>query len=248
MIPAISSDEFFPLLGVLLLQLAAAPILAQDGHAEPLQAATPFYAVPESTGDAQSPINILTGIVERGRHDIALRYLPSAEHIVNLGHTIEAEFEPGSSLEYDGLVYELKQLHFHTPAEHLVDGITYPMELHMVHTLRDRPDRYLVVGILFREGSDNAFVEEILGHAPAEAGARFDGTMQINAQDLLPAVEGYYHYEGSLTTPPYSETVTWLVMKESRQASADQVERLNRIEGNNARHIQDLHGRHVDAE
>jgi carbonic anhydrase len=245
----LASNDRRPLaLGALVLLFTATTSLAQEAHGEQSQRTTPFYAIAESTGDAQSPINILTRIVEHGDHDIVLHYQPSREHIVNLGHTIEADFEPGSSMEYDGLLYELKQLHFHTPAEHLVDGITYPMELHMVHTLQNRPDKYLVVGILFKEGSHNGFIEEILSRVPAEAGARFDGSMQINALDVLPVVDGYYHYEGSLTTPPYSETVTWLVMKDSHEAAAGQIERLNRLEGNNARHIQDLHGRHIDAE
>jgi carbonic anhydrase len=231
-----------------LLSITASPALAQ--HAEDQHSPTdaPLYAVAESSGAAQSPINILTDRTQPARHDIAVRYRPSGEHIVHRGHTIEAEFEPGSTIAYDGLLYELQQMHFHTPAEHLIDGITYPMEMHFVHTLVDRPEKLLVVGVLFREGRDNAFIEEILSHAPAEPGARFDGAVLIDPSDVLPAVEGYYHYEGSLTTPPYSETVTWLVLKDSRQASASQIERLNRLEGNNARHIQDIHGRHVDGE
>lgn len=228
--------------------LAAAPLVAQPALGQHADGADLLYAVAEHTGDAQSPINIVTGTVVQGDHDVALHYRPSPEHIVNTGHTIEADFEPGSSIQYDGLTYELEQLHFHTPAEHLVDGITYPMELHMVHTLKDRPEQYLVVGILFREGRDSGFIQEILDHVPTEAGARFDGPMQIDARDVLPAVDGFYHYDGSLTTAPYSETVTWLVVKGSREASAGQIERLNALEGDNARHIQDLHGRLIDAE
>lgn len=206
------------------------------------------YSVAESTGAAQSPINIITRVVEPAHHDIELHYQESAEHIVNLGHTIEADFEPGSFMEYDGLTYELRQLHFHTPSEHLVDGITYPMEMHMVHTLQDDPRRYLVIGVLFREGADNGFIQEVLSHAPAEEGDRYDDPMRINALDVLASVDGYFHYDGSLTTPPYTETVTWLVMKEVHEAAAAQIERLNLLEGNNARHIQDQHGRHVEAE
>ena len=229
----------------LALLVTTLPVRAQD-HDHGSAAAAALYAVAESGGHAQSPINIVTAAVEAGRHAIALHYRPSGEHIVNVGHTIEADFDPGSSVEYDGATYELKQMHFHTPAEHLVDGITYPMELHMVHTLADHPDRYLVVGILFREGEADPVVAEILEHAPAESGARYDAPAQLDAAELLPRVRHYYHYEGSLTTPPYSETVSWLVMKEIHEASPSQIERLNRLEGNNARHIQELHGRRVD--
>ena len=219
---------------------------AQEAH--PAISAVPGYALPEENAGAQSPINILTGALRHTHHDIALHYQPSREHIVNRGHTIEADFDEGSTLVYDGEEYELRQLHFHTPAEHLIDGITYPMELHMVHTLRGREDKYLVVGVLFREGQDNAFIEEVLAHAPARAGERFDGPLLLDAHDALGEIDGYYHYEGSLTTPPYSETVTWLVLKDIRQAAPGQIESLNRLEGDNARHIQALNSRLVEEE
>lgn len=234
-----------PLLAVLSLLGSVPAGAAEEVHAA---ASGLVYSASESTGAAQSPINIVTNTVEPAHHDIVLHYQDSDEHIVNLGHTIEADFEPGSVMEYDGLAYELKQLHFHTPAEHLVDGITYPMEMHMVHALQDNPQKLLVIGVLFREGTDNAFIGEVLSHAPAEEGEHFEAPMQINALDVLMSVDGYYHYEGSLTTPPYSETVTWLVMKEVHEAGAAQVERLNRMEGNNARHIQALSARHVEGE
>jgi carbonic anhydrase len=233
--------------GVALLGL----IVALPGFAQHEPAGTApdlVYVLPENNGTAQSPINILTGAVRHADHDIALHYQPSREHVLNLGHTVEAEFEPGSTLEYDGEVYELRQLHFHTPAEHLIDGITYPMEMHMVHTLRGASDKYLVVGILFREGLDDAFVEEVLAHVPGRSGERFDGPMLLDAQRALGRIDGYYHYEGSLTTPPYSESVTWLVLKDIHQAAPAQIERLNRIEGDNARHIQALSARTVEAE
>lgn len=230
-----------------LLSLGVASTgLAQHGPSG--AAAALVYALPESNGTAQSPINILTATVRRAEHEIALHYQPSREHVLNLGHTIAAEFEVGSTLEYDGKVYELRQLHFHTPAEHLIDGITYPMEMHMVHTLRGHPDKYLVVGILFREGEDDAFVEEVLVHVPGRSGERFDGPMLLDAQSALRRIDGYYHYEGSLTTPPYSESVTWLVLKDIHQAAPAQIERLNRLEGDNARHIQALRARLVEAE
>jgi carbonic anhydrase len=228
----------------LLCAIFSSPGLAQhEGAAD-----APPYALPETSGAAQSPINILTAAVRHADHRIALHYQPSHEHLLNLGHTIEAEFEAGSTLEYDGQVYELRQLHFHTPAEHLIDGITYPMEMHMVHTLQGNPEKYLVVGVLFREGAGNAFVEEVLAHVPGRSGERFDGPMLLDAQSEVERIDGYYHYEGSLTTPPYSESVTWLVLKDIHQAAPAQIEQLNRIEGDNARHIQALRARLVEAE
>ena len=244
-----------PLLSALCLTLCCPLLLAQheagqahDAHADNAALPQLVYTVAESTGNAQSPINIQSRTTEPAHHQIALHYQSSGEHITNLGHTIQADFEPGSSMEYDGLTYELKQLHFHTPSEHLIDGITYPMEMHMVHTQAGNPGKYLVIGMLFREGELNEFLQEILRKAPLQAGDRVDDVMQLDVNDLLASVEGYYHYEGSLTTPPYSETVTWLVMQAAQQASAAQLELLNKLEGNNARHIQTLHARHIEAE
>lgn len=228
----------------LLCAIFSSALLAQHEPAGDV----PPYALPETSGAAQSPINIVTAAVTHADHRIALHYQPSHEHLLNLGHTVEAEFEEGSTLEYDGRVYELRQLHFHTPAEHLIDGITYPMEMHMVHTLRDDPDKYLVVGVLFREGAGNTFVEEVLAHVPERSGERFDGPMLIDAQSAVERIGGYYQYEGSLTTPPYSESVTWLVLKDIHQAAPAQIEQLNRIEGDNARHIQAVHARLVETE
>jgi carbonic anhydrase len=229
--------------GLLCAMLSSGGIAQHERDGEP-----PPYALPETSGAAQSPINILTSTVTHAEHRIALHYQPSHEHLLNLGHTVEAEFEAGSTLEYDGQVYELRQLHFHTPAEHLIDGITYPMEMHMVHTLRGAPEKYLVVGVLFREGAGNGFVEEVLAHVPGRSGERFDGPMLIDAQTAVERIGGYYHYEGSLTTPPYTESVTWLVLKDIHQAAPAQIEQLNRIEGDNARHIQAVHARLVEAE
>lgn len=206
------------------------------------------YIAEEHNGNAQSPINILSGETVEGHHDLTLHYQPSGQHISNLGHTVEAFYEPGSTVEFDGQVYELQQFHFHTPSEHLVDGITYPMEMHMVHTLRGNPEKYLVIGVLFREGRENGTLNAVLSAVPEHAGETRDvpGAI-ISASDILDFSGHYFHYEGSLTTPPYTETVTWLVMKDIHEASPGQIDRMNTLEGNNARHIQDLHARPIDA-
>lgn len=206
------------------------------------------YIFEEHNGNAQSPINILSGQALEGHHQVALHYQPSGSHIGNLGHTVEAFYEVGSTLEFDGMQYELQQIHFHTPSEHLLDGITYPMEMHMVHTLAGNPGKYLVIGVLFREGEVDRTLATILNNVPTTIGETRDAPgLSLNASELLDFSEHYFHYEGSLTTPPYTETVTWLVMKDVHQAAPDQIQRMNQLEGNNARHIQDLQARAVDS-
>jgi carbonic anhydrase len=205
------------------------------------------YLAPEtSEHDSQSPINIVTSRAVRGRHKVKFHYRRSKEHVDNLGHTVKVTYDAGSTLEYDGHSYDLVQFHFHTPSEHLIDGVTFPMEMHLVHAEHDHPEHLLVVGVLFKEGNANRLLADLIANVPEHAGEHADKDVMLNARSVLKRGEGYYHYEGSLTTPPFSETVTWLVLDQPHDASAEQIEALNRIEGNNARHIQSQNARRVD--
>lgn len=207
---------------------------------------TVYYAV-ESNGEAQSPINIVTSEAEPGHHELTVAYRPSREHIANTGHTVKVTYDPGSSLTFDGKTYDLEQFHFHTPSEHLLDGTTYPLELHMVHALRGEPGKYLVVAVLFKQGAADSLIAELIAAAPHQPGAnKDDDSVQLDVSSMFGVSDGYYHYEGSLTTPPYAETVTWVVSRRVHEASGSQIEALNVLEGNNARHIQALQSRHVD--
>jgi carbonic anhydrase len=205
------------------------------------------YLVPEvSEGKSQSPINIARSRAAAGKHKIKFHYQSSKEHIDNLGHTVKVTYDSGSSLDYDGHRFDLIQFHFHTPSEHLLDGVTYPMEMHLVHAEHDHPEHLLVVGVLFKEGVASGLLENLIADVPAHAGDHVDKEAKLDASSVLKRSEGYFHYEGSLTTPPYSETVTWLVVEQAHDASPEQIEALNRIEGNNARHIQDQNARLID--
>ena len=205
------------------------------------------YIFPEaSEGSSQSPINIVTARTVPGKHKIKFHYQSSKEHVDNLGHTVKVTYDAGSSLEYDGQSYDLVQFHFHTPSEHLLDGVTYPMEMHLVHAQHEHPEHLLVVGVLFKEGNPSTLLQKLIADVPEHAGEHADKDGKLDASAVFKKGEGYYHYEGSLTTPPFSETVTWLVLDQPHDASADQIEAMNRIEGNNARHIQDQHARAID--
>ena len=116
----------------------------------------------------------------------------------------------------------------------------------VVHAEHDHPEHLLVVGVLFKEGQSHPLLGKLVADVPAHAGEHADKDAQLDARSIFKRGEGYYHYDGSLTTPPYSETVTWLVLDQPHDASAEQIEALNRIEGNNARHIQDQAARLVD--
>ena len=198
-------------------------------------------------GLCQSPINIRSTKSVEGHHDVHLGYHKSKQKVVNKGHTIELDYDPGSTIEVDGKVYEFIQLHFHTPSEHLIDGVTYPMEVHMVHTLKGDPGKYLVIGILFKEGEPHPFLTELLKNVPDKEGQHILSKKKLNVADLLKSKKsGYFTYQGSLTTPPYTETVSWAILKDIHTASPEQIELIHSREGNNARLVQALSGRTVE--
>ncbi len=203
-------------------------------------------------GILQSPINIVTKNVKSGEHEIHVHYISSKEKVSNLGHTVQVNYDEGSSVDYDGKTYDFKQFHFHTPSEHHIDGITYPLEMHMVHQANVQSDStplYFVWAVLFREGEQSLFLNEFIDSIPSEEGESTEIVNKaVDVSDLVSdhEVEGCYHYSGSLTTPPFTESVHWGIVGKINEASPEQIEKLNRLEGNNARHIQAVYDRMVE--
>lgn len=207
-------------------------------------------------GDIQSPINILSGSVE-GILTSNININAHCNAVENTGHSVQLDFDSTSKIVFDKDIYDFKQLHFHTPSEHQIDGITYPMEMHMVNVLsNDKSDKphYLVIGVLFKMGKTNPFINEFINKIPrGHKGLVNVNDSEVNLEDLFgkygcEEMKHYYHYNGSLTTPPFTETVSWHINQVIFEASEEQIKILNKIEGNNARHIQALKGRHVEKE
>ena len=125
------------------------------------------------------------------------------------------------------------------------------MEGHIVNMIEPKtpedPPRYLVLSFLFRMGDEDPFIDSFLDQVPDEKGGEElePGRVYLSPNDRNPEYE-YYHYRGSLTTPPYTETVDWLIVKEIQQASPEQIRRINLLEGDNARRVQGLYGRKVE--
>lgn len=169
----------------LLLGVSCSQQSKKKGIQEPyVKAQAPDAVVDEEKGYVlpgldhgllQSPINIVTKDLEDGMHQVSTFYKSSKETVAYLGHTVQVEYDPGSIVVFDGKPYDFKQFHFHTPSEHHVDGITYPLEMHMVHTCAhretdtDKP-QYLVISILFKEGEENEFLNEFLSEIPTTEG------------------------------------------------------------------------------
>jgi carbonic anhydrase len=215
------------------------------------------YALPRHTDKlAQSPIDIISLKADNaGKEQISFAFHSDINAAKNLGHTIELEFKEGSTCTVNGKNYTCRQFHFHTPSEHLVDGITFPMEMHIVNTLSDsvnaNKSTFLVVAVLFKIGAENKFIKEFLNKIPNEEGeANTLQTGAVKLDDLFSQftkndIKSYYTYKGSLTTPPFTESVQWVILKHIVEASEDQVMTIEKMEGNNARHVQAVNDRKI---
>src|SRR5436190_6276406 len=163
----------------------------------------------------QSPIDVDHVVFDRHLGPLPLRLNETPLALTNNGHTIEEEYEPGSSLTVNGVVYGLTQFHFHTLSEHTVAGRHTAMELHAVFA-DPASDKKAVVGQLFVIGKTNRFIAELLTHGlPAKSGDEVSVPSQmINVAGGITNTSQYYTYPGSLTTPPCTETVMWFVLQE----------------------------------
>jgi carbonic anhydrase len=217
---------------------------------------TQGYALPRfDEKQFQSPVNIISDSTMTDTNQaVSLKFNTAITEIENLGHTIQLDFKAGNDITVGGKTFTSRQFHFHTPSEHLIDGVTYPMEMHIVNILKDtnagKSPQYLVVGFLFRMGKENQFLKEFLNAIPEEEHNSSLPPGKVNFGDLFSTIpgkvlNGYYSYKGSLTTPPYSESVTWIINKHILEASPEQIFTIEKLEGDNARHVQALHARKV---
>jgi carbonic anhydrase len=195
-----------------------------------------------AVGHAQSPIDI-SAPKSHSLPSLALHYQETRISVVNNGHTIEVAYDPGSSLDIEGTRYQLIQFHFHTPSEHTIGGKHVPAELHLVH--RSGDGRLAVIGVLMQAGPENTALAPLWNHLPPAEGPAQRVNARINAQDLVPPQHTSYRYDGSLTTPPCSEGVKWIVMATPISLSEQQLEKLTSILHNDSRPVQALDGRTV---
>ncbi len=198
-----------------------------------------------STGQSQSPIDLFDA-ASTDLTDIHFNYQPSALTIKNNGHTVQVDYAPGSTITVDGTDYELKQFHFHHPSEHAVDGVIYPLEMHLVHA--DADGNLAVVGVFIKEGmEDNAAFASVFENLPTEMmdATAIDGAT-VDAAALLPTEHQFYTYSGSLTTPPCSENVHWMVLATPITLSRAQISQVTDIFPLDARPLQPIHDRELN--
>jgi carbonic anhydrase len=195
------------------------------------------------SGKSQSPID-LDHMVERDLPSLDFKYAAGGYRVVNNGHAVQVDFKPGSQITVDGKVFTLKQLHFHAPSENTIDGHRYPLEAHLVHA--DAKGQLAVVAVMFEDGAANAWLDDLSPSVPMKAETEKLLAKAVAASSLLPADRDYYRFSGSLTTPPCTEGVRWLVLKHPVSASAKEVGQLHAALGHdNARPVQLLNDRVV---
>lgn len=194
-----------------------------------------------SLGGEQSPIDLSRA---RGARvdPVEFGYRSSRSTVENTGHSIQVNPEPGNGIVVGGVRFELEQFHFHHDAEHTVEGVRLPLELHLVH--RSEGGSLAVVGVLFREGPANRALAPVWSGLPVSAGPPRPVPEAVDLPALLPEDRTSWRYAGSLTTPPCTEGVAWIVLTEPLTLSAAQIETFAAIFPNNYRPVQPL-GRRV---
>lgn len=191
-------------------------------------------------GTRQSPVDIRDGI-RVDLEPIQFDYRASDFAVLDNGHTVQVNVAPGNSLGVMGRRYELQQFHFHRPSEERVNGQQFDMVAHLVH--RDAEGRLAVVAVLLERGRDQPLIQQVWNNLPLEKQQAQPGLGQMDLTRLLPEDRGYYTYMGSLTTPPCSEGVLWMVMRQPVQLSGEQLEIFAKLYPMNARPAQPGSGR-----
>ena len=202
-------------------------------------------------GQFQSPVNIAENSedISQDRGDLSpvFHYSPSAFSEIDNTHTIQANLFGKNSIEEDGKEYLLKQIHFHSPSENQLNGRTYPLEAHLVHKAED--GSLAVVAVFFNAKSDataNAELDKIWSHIPGEQEKDIAvPDTELDLSGILPEDKTMFRFDGSLTTPPCSEGVTWNVFRSVVLLPESQIIAFQKHYDHNARPLQDLHHRKI---
>lgn len=192
-------------------------------------------------GKNQSPVNI-TGPIHAKVNNLEIHYDLISGTIINNGHTVQINDKNANDyLTVDGEQFKLTQFHFHAPSENQINGKTYPMEAHFVNQNKD--GELLVMAVMLEEGKSNPIAAQLLSllNDKENTPTNING---IDIRTFLPEVSDYYRFSGSLTTPPCSEGVTWIVLKQPITLSKSEITKFKSVfKHQNNRPIQPLHGR-----
>lgn len=192
-----------------------------------------------SSGRQQSPVD-LPRKAALSNTNVRIQYVPEDGTVSNSGHSIQVNLSGASKIVFKDSIYTLKQFHFHTPSEHTISGLMYPMEIHFVHA--NTAGQLAVIGVLVERGNEHAEFAKILSDIPTKIGepTAFKG---LQLSQLLPKDSGSWTYKGSLTTPPCTEGVEWAVFGAPVELSEKQIAAFRALYPVNARPTQPLFDR-----
>lgn len=194
-----------------------------------------------ATGRNQSPINI-EGTIDAPLTPLKIKAYSPVNDIVNDGYTVQANFKLGNTLVLDGITFKMTHVNFHSPSENTIGGASYPLEAHFVHA--DKEGNLAVIGVMFKVGKANIGLTKLWEQIPNAAGKPTKLKSRVLAGQMMPTNRDYYRFSGSLTTPPCSEGVRWLLMKTPITASKEQISTFEKaINQRNNRPVQALNGR-----
>lgn len=194
-------------------------------------------------GQQQTPIDV-QGATAIEPEALVINYRPTPLKITNNTHTIQVNYEPGSSITFKGDTFNLLQFHFHHPSEHQITGQPFDLELHLVH--RSAAGKLAVVSVVAKSGTFNPVLQPIWNAMPTQPQPeQIIENTHINVIELLPSDRSFYEYRGSLTTPPCSEDVLWFVMQQPIEVSSQQIQQFAAIFPLNARPLQRLNNRTI---
>lgn len=201
----------------------------------------------DCAGKAQSPINIVekdTKTENWGKLEPNYREKTMIHDVVNNGHSVQFNFEPGDHHVFNGEKYDLHQIHFHEPSEHTINGVRFPIVIHLVH--KSQKGDLLVFAVMAKEGKGDAPFNFLESYLPLAEGETKKVGKAFSLPSILPKETGYFYYKGSLTTPPCSEIVNWIVFKNPITISEQQVMKMKKsLPNGNYRPTQPLNGREV---
>jgi carbonic anhydrase len=201
-----------------------------------------------SNGKEQSPIDIVRPklLAADWLLPLQIKFNPSKVQMVNDGRTVQVNYERGSTLFFDKTTYGLRRFNFHSPSEHKINGVGADMEMDLV--LADAANHPAMMAVLINTGAENPFFAKFW-HALPEKQGQVNREITVNVADALPSNRDYYNYDGSLTAPPCTEGVSWVVLKQRIEASADQINRYRALfAGPTARPVQSLNDRLIKDE
>lgn len=218
-------------------------LCAKGKHQSPINISKRIGKTPPTLAFYYEPAPL--SIVIDGETNIMIGQSPS---VIADGHSIQLNFpsdKAKESIMLDDDYYRLVQLHIHKPSEHQLQGQTYPLEIHMVHQGVD--GHVAVVGVLVKTGGANPGLQKMIDHLPQDKGVEQTiNNEEVNPKDFIPQIHDYYNYFGSLTIPPCTEGLQWIVMAEPITASSSQMAALRKaMDSDNARPVQPLQGRRI---